>query len=140
MEVRDVVTKRVFEIDADEMMFHYSEHFVQSNYLAEWYDSFKTGNTDELRSFLERLPALSTRFVETALASRMGDPQPMVDFFLESENNCFWSFLEEKLLRAEQDGLEREVVINFTQAEPSFKLVFGENQVRLITDIYLTKR
>lgn len=134
MEVKDVVTKRVFKFDAHDMMFDYSEDFVQNLYLELWNDSFKTGKTGELQSFLLKLRDVSARFVETALlCGRKGDSQPLVDFFLESENyDLYWAFIDGKLWHAKEHGFEREVVINFTQADPSFEIVFNESQIGLM--------
>lgn len=134
LEVKDVATKRVFKFDAHDMMFDYSEDFVQNLYLELWNHSLKTGNTDELQFFLSKLRDVSARFVETALlCGRKGDSQPLVDFFLEGENyNLYWAFIDEKLCHAKKDGLEREVVIDFSKAETPFEIVFNESQIGLM--------
>ena len=81
-----------------------------------------------------KLRDVSARFVETALLCRQkDDAQTLVDFFLEDENYLlFWGFISDKLWHAKEHGLEREVVIGFSKAEPPFEIVFNESQIGLM--------
>lgn len=135
MEVKDVVAKRVFKIDADEVMAVFAED-MESDFLSQYRQSLKRGDTKYFRESLNELRDLPIRFIETAFLSRSkNDPQPMIDFFLDKKHG--WDLLgviREELIETKKNSLDREVVIDFSQANPPFEITFKEDTIQTLLE------
>lgn len=129
MEVKDVVTKRVIKVDGGEMVSSWC-HVLQCE--IEGLTLHPGDTTEDLRLLFAEELERSLRFCEAVQAGKTGDSQPMLDFLVGPKNFSCIAVFEEQVTKAKEDGLERELVIQFYYGEDAFELVFDENQVRLI--------
>lgn len=139
MEVKDVVTKRVFKIDADEVMAVFAED-MESDFLFQYRQALNHGYTKYFRESLDELRDLPIRFIETAFLSRSkNDSEPMIDFFCDKKHG--WDLLgviREELIETKKNSLDREVVIDFSQADPPFEITFKEDVIQTLLELRRT--
>ena len=134
MEVKDVVTKRVVKVNDFEMVSSWCGIVLQAAIEGLTLDPGDT--TEDLRLLFAEELERSLRFREAVQASKTGNSQPMLDFLVDPKNYSCIATFEKEVTKVKEDGLERELVIQFYYGGDAFELTFNEDQVRLIESCF----